>query len=625
MSQELHYTSVPRGLKPGSRGFGAVGVTADLPDLLAERFESLSGYQAVYPPGDPSAALNPVVLRACAVDHGWQGARRAVADRPGGPRLLRTAEQVCPPCGPGRQRAAGRRPRLVAGPAGIPPIGLEGRATDPAPGAAGPARRPARRHRRSLACPDRRRRVGRRSGRVVSGRPPPARLPGLPAGNGPAPPVCRGRSPCCRRPRRWEVEFSTYFTTLPQGVTCHWRGRSRGSAEAKNARRLPNALIVDLCRPAGRARGDALVHLARTGERLEASRPRTVSRHQFRGGSPCALDRRPPTAPHRRARPHREAGSPRRSESSSGPRRATGAIRAVTLRRRSGPATSSAAHDPRRDPLAACLVPLIAASLIWSPVIRKQLGIEPATSRAALGSARCLPVNGRIPWLPPEEWTRSRSRGGDRRQGAPDPGSQSHPDGRRSPGGDAEIRGEGGHASESPAPKPSTPIANAPPAGGPLIVAFALPDIPRSQFGGPVRKNASSASLKTLTTDSRSSIAGGLRVVPPADPGPGRSRQGRNQPSRQPIDPCPARPEGRAHLAVRLDERGEQALDRADTLRDAVLRFRPATDVSRSSPCSAPSSLATIGHCDRCRTSRSCSTASIRESGRSSGPAIPRP
>src|SRR5262249_27468805 len=61
MSQELHYTSVPRGLKPGSRGFGAVGVTADLPDLLAERLESLSGYHAVYPPGDPSAALNPIV------------------------------------------------------------------------------------------------------------------------------------------------------------------------------------------------------------------------------------------------------------------------------------------------------------------------------------------------------------------------------------------------------------------------------------------------------------------------------------------------------------------------------------------------------------------------------------
>src|SRR5438105_1995262 len=61
MSQELHYTSVPRGLKPGSRGFGTVAVTADLPGQLADRLESLSGYQAVYSPNDASAALNPVV------------------------------------------------------------------------------------------------------------------------------------------------------------------------------------------------------------------------------------------------------------------------------------------------------------------------------------------------------------------------------------------------------------------------------------------------------------------------------------------------------------------------------------------------------------------------------------
>ena len=68
--------------------------------------------------------------------------------------------------------------------------------------------------------------------------------------------------------RRWEVDFSTYFNQLPQGVTCAWRGVLEGSDEAKNARRLPNALVLDLCQPLGRAEGGALVHLARTGERL---------------------------------------------------------------------------------------------------------------------------------------------------------------------------------------------------------------------------------------------------------------------------------------------------------------------------------------------------------------------
>src|SRR5262245_65813964 len=61
MSQELHYTSVPRGLRPGSRGFGPVAATAHRSEPLAERLESLSGFRAVYPPGDPSAALNPIV------------------------------------------------------------------------------------------------------------------------------------------------------------------------------------------------------------------------------------------------------------------------------------------------------------------------------------------------------------------------------------------------------------------------------------------------------------------------------------------------------------------------------------------------------------------------------------
>ena len=60
MSQELHYTSVARGLKPGTRGFGTVATTANLPETLAERLEGLSAYRAVYPPGDPSAPLNPV-------------------------------------------------------------------------------------------------------------------------------------------------------------------------------------------------------------------------------------------------------------------------------------------------------------------------------------------------------------------------------------------------------------------------------------------------------------------------------------------------------------------------------------------------------------------------------------
>src|SRR5262249_48942824 len=77
--------------------------------------------------------------------------------------------------------------------------------------------------------------------------------------------------------RRWDVEFSTYVTTLPQGITCPWRGVLDGSPAAKNASQLPNALVVDLSRPAECPQGGALVHLARTGERREDPNARTVA------------------------------------------------------------------------------------------------------------------------------------------------------------------------------------------------------------------------------------------------------------------------------------------------------------------------------------------------------------
>ena len=60
MSQELFYTSAPRGLKPGSGGFCTVAATRGMSAALLEKLESLSGYRPLYPPLDPKAALNPV-------------------------------------------------------------------------------------------------------------------------------------------------------------------------------------------------------------------------------------------------------------------------------------------------------------------------------------------------------------------------------------------------------------------------------------------------------------------------------------------------------------------------------------------------------------------------------------
>jgi hypothetical protein len=67
--------------------------------------------------------------------------------------------------------------------------------------------------------------------------------------------------------RRWEVSFSTYFTRLPSGLVCQWRCVLEGTAECKAAMRLPQALIIDLCGPLGKASAGPLTEAARTGKR----------------------------------------------------------------------------------------------------------------------------------------------------------------------------------------------------------------------------------------------------------------------------------------------------------------------------------------------------------------------
>jgi hypothetical protein len=57
LSYEIVYTSSPRGLKDGDRGFCTVAATSGTPRLLNEKLESLSGYRHAF---DAASDLNPV-------------------------------------------------------------------------------------------------------------------------------------------------------------------------------------------------------------------------------------------------------------------------------------------------------------------------------------------------------------------------------------------------------------------------------------------------------------------------------------------------------------------------------------------------------------------------------------
>jgi hypothetical protein len=472
MSQELHYTSVARGLKPGSRGFGTVAATAHLPEALADRLEALSVYEAVYPPGDPSASLNPVAYLHVRLSIGghvhevlsrigpagldYSGRPNKYAhhvilepdERPdGGPAWLLSQ--------PGFVRDAwDGDPRILAGgppvPPGDRPPGVA-RSWQDLTGDAGWAGVLAESF---LADP-------RRPVFLVF-RPGMDLLPLfveavalLPVG------------------RRWDVEFSTYLTTLPPGISCTWRGVLEGSPQAKSARRLPNALIVDLCRPLGRASGGGLVHLARTGERLLSVDANADATPRHASGHPPAVMAGPPPSP--RAPGHAQPADAGRDwlpdlaarlaadESSLGGDR--------LRRRRSRPVGAAAV-------VTACLASMLAAAFFLWPGLRQRLGFEKAGMTRASGD-RTLPIADR-----PDSTPRGEA-AADKPRLAELPVPPPKPDGGPAP----LVPPVAAKKAEAPAVasnRPASP-ASRPPAE-PVMLAFSPPDVPRSTLGTPPRQ-----------------------------------------------------------------------------------------------------------------------------------------
>ena len=60
MAFELVYTSAPKGIRPGSSGFGVVACTNGLGPRLIATLEGLSAYKPLYPHYADNAWDNPV-------------------------------------------------------------------------------------------------------------------------------------------------------------------------------------------------------------------------------------------------------------------------------------------------------------------------------------------------------------------------------------------------------------------------------------------------------------------------------------------------------------------------------------------------------------------------------------
>jgi len=263
MSQELIYTSAPKGLRPGSHGFCTVASTASMPPNLAEKLEALSGYRHVFAPGDTSGP-NPVVFSYLRLAVGGKNyyvlSRVADAGHDYTQRTNKIAHHVAldqhelTPTGPAWLMAQPGfmettwegEPRIL--PAGRkPPQGnSEARVChtwESLVGDAGWAGVLA-----ETATP------GNARHAILIYKPGTDLLP-LIAESIALLPV----------KRRWGVTFSTYYTKLPPGVDCQWRCVIAGSPEAKMARAVPKALVLDLTTELGPAEGGELVTAARTG------------------------------------------------------------------------------------------------------------------------------------------------------------------------------------------------------------------------------------------------------------------------------------------------------------------------------------------------------------------------
>ncbi len=265
MIQELVYTSAPRGLKPGVKGFCTVASTAGMAASMADRLESLSGYRHLFATHDENARLNPIIFshvkiklgsaawhvlsRIC--DAGLDYSQRsnklahhvildAAALAPSGPAWLLAQ--------PGFMKTAwAGEPATLPADRKLPDGNLLLRVCEAWQKLTGDAGWAGVLAETALENPGRQVAIIFRPGMETF----PLVLEALNL----LPPQ-----------RRWEVTFSTFFNKLPPGIDCQWRFLVDGEVETKAAQTNPQTLVIDLCHPLSRAAGGELVEAARTGK-----------------------------------------------------------------------------------------------------------------------------------------------------------------------------------------------------------------------------------------------------------------------------------------------------------------------------------------------------------------------
>ena len=262
MSIELLYTSAPKGLKRGSRGFCTVLTTQRAPANITSRLEALSGYRQLFPPDSPQAALNPVAyshLRIVVAGRSLSVLSRVTAygsDYTG--RTNKIAHHVVPdpheygPAGPAwvmmqpsvmRTLWSGQCETPESGP--IIPTG------DQDPGACNTWHRVAGDAGWGGVVAD----------ALVASSPLPTWIIYRADHQNLMLPLLNEAIALLPIERRWEATFSTYATNIPPNVDCKVRCVLDGTDEARFAQAKSG--VIDLTKPLGNPSDNSLTQQAR--------------------------------------------------------------------------------------------------------------------------------------------------------------------------------------------------------------------------------------------------------------------------------------------------------------------------------------------------------------------------
>lgn len=265
MSHELVYTSATQGLKPGSYGFCTVMATEDLPKVLQDRLESLSGYEPAFALTDRRASLNPVNYSYLIVTvanqklHLLSRVADAGADYSG--RSNKLAHHVA--LQPNELTASG--PALALATPGFCKTSFDGNPRALPQGVKPPTTpRPLGKCSAwEAVCKE----AGWAGVLVEQTLKNPARPITLiyPPGCDVLPLVVEAMS-LLPAELQWRTTFSTFFTKLPAGLECQWRFVLDGTPAAEQARRNLQSPPINLINPGPVSIGGPLVEAARTGQ-----------------------------------------------------------------------------------------------------------------------------------------------------------------------------------------------------------------------------------------------------------------------------------------------------------------------------------------------------------------------